>query len=92
MVPVWRYNGAMEASVSLSIKDVPAEVAQALRAQAARNHRSIQGELMAILESAVQPSRTRGFDPHRLIRMAEALGLQSSESSVDFIRKFRDSR
>ncbi len=82
----------MEPSVSLSIKDVPGDLAQALRGQAARNHRSIQGELMAILENAVQPSRTRGFDAQRLIKMAEALGLQSSESSVDFIREFRDSR
>jgi len=81
----------MEATVSLSIKDVPADVAKALRGQAARNHRSIQGELMAILENAVRPSN-RGFDPHRLIKMAEALGLQSSESSVAFIREFRDSR
>ena len=82
----------MAASVSLSIKDVPSDIATALRERAAQNHRSIQGELMAILEDAVRPSRTRGFDPDRLIRMAKAMGLQSSESSVDFIRKLRDSR
>jgi hypothetical protein len=47
---------------------------------------------MAILEDAVRPSRTRGFDPDRLIQMAKALGVKSSESSVDAIRKLRDSR
>ncbi len=82
----------MAASVSLSIKDVPAEMAVALRTRAAQNHRSIQGELMAILEEAVRPARNRGFDPDRLIRMAEALGLGPSESSVPLIRKMRDSR
>ncbi|MDP1568072.1 MAG: hypothetical protein Q8M91_04880 [Polaromonas sp.] len=38
---------------NLSIKDVPEAWAQALRLQAARNHRSLQGELMAIVERAV---------------------------------------
>ena len=38
---------------NLSIKDVPEHWAQALRLRAARNHRSLQGELMAIVEQAV---------------------------------------
>lgn len=38
--------------VSLSIKDVPDELAERLRQRAARNHRSLQGELMAIVEQA----------------------------------------
>ena len=38
---------------NLSIKDVPEELAEALRQQAARNHRSLQGELMAIIHEAV---------------------------------------
>lgn len=82
----------MAASISLSIKDVPAEMAAALRERAAQNHRSLQGELMAILEDAVRPAQSRGFDPDRLIRMAKALGLKSSESSVAAIRQLRDSR
>ncbi len=39
-------------SVNLSIKDVPDDVAERLRQRAARNHRSLQGELMAIVEQA----------------------------------------
>jgi len=39
--------------VNLSIKNVPETVAQGLRERAAQNHRSLQGELMAILEDAV---------------------------------------
>ncbi len=37
-------------TVTLSIKNVPEELAQRLKERAARNHRSLQGELMAILE------------------------------------------
>ena len=39
---------------NLSIKDVPETWAEALRQRAARNHRSLQGELMALVERAVQ--------------------------------------
>ena len=37
---------------NLSIKDVPESLAERLRQRAARNHRSLQGELMAIIEQA----------------------------------------
>lgn len=40
--------------VTLTIKQVPERVAERLRARAAGNHRSLQGELMAMLEAAVQ--------------------------------------
>ena len=39
-------------SLNLSIKDVPEAIAERLRQRAARNHRSLQGELMAIIERA----------------------------------------
>ena len=39
---------------NISIKDVPVEWAEALRQRAARNHRSLQGELMFLLEQALQ--------------------------------------
>ncbi|HSV52243.1 MAG TPA: hypothetical protein VLJ57_09020 [Burkholderiaceae bacterium] len=38
---------------NLSIKDVPEAWAEALRRRAANNHRSLQGELMAIVGCAV---------------------------------------
>jgi antitoxin FitA len=38
---------------NLSIKDVPDAWAEALRRRAAANHRSLQGELMAIVEQAI---------------------------------------
>ena len=39
-------------SVNLSIKGVSEQVAERLRARAERHHRSLQGELMAIVEQA----------------------------------------
>ncbi len=45
---------------NLSIKNVPDELLDKLRKRASRHHRSIQGELMALLSAAVesQPSGT----------------------------------
>lgn len=39
---------------SLSIKDVPEPLLDALRRRAARNHRSLQGELMALIAQAAE--------------------------------------
>jgi antitoxin FitA len=39
----------------LSIKNVPETLLEKLRERAARNHRSIQGELMALLNSTIEP-------------------------------------
>lgn len=41
--------------VTLTIKQVPDPLAEKLRRRAAASHRSLQGELLAILESAVLP-------------------------------------
>jgi plasmid stability protein len=53
MEPIW--NRAM--AVSLSIKNVPEAVARGLKRRAARNRRSLQGELLSILEGAAEESR-----------------------------------
>ena len=69
---------------NLSIKDVPEEVAEALRQRAARNHRSLQGELMAIIHQAVQPaaavgllSGARSFEGRRGTRTIEDFARES---------------
>lgn len=80
------HNGAM--AVTLSVKNVPEKVAERLRERAARNHRSLQGELMAILEDAALPSVTLAD----LARKAKALGLETPADSVEIIRAGRDGR
>ena len=76
-------------AVSLSIKAVPNDLAQALRRRAARNHRSIQGELMHILEAAVRP---QPFDAEDFVRRIKAVGAASPAESTEIIRQARDSR
>ena len=50
--------------MNLSIKNVPEEVVAALRARAKANHRSLQGELLTIIEAAV-PKRADAPQPSR---------------------------
>ena len=45
-------------AVNLSIKNVPDALADRLRARAEANHRSLQGELMALVESALNAPTT----------------------------------
>jgi plasmid stability protein len=46
--------------VNLSIKAVPDALAQRLRERAERNHRSLQGELMALIERAAAEPHPEG--------------------------------
>lgn len=48
---------------NLSIKDVPEAWAEALRQRAQRHHRSLQGELMALVEAAVTQSTVSPLVP-----------------------------
>lgn len=50
-------------SVNLSIKNVPEQMVEALRQRAERNHRSMQGEMMAILEAVLLPPQTTPVGP-----------------------------
>jgi plasmid stability protein len=76
-------------AVSLSIKDVPDDLARALRQRALKNHRSIQGELMHILETTVRP---RPFNAEALLERLEAIGVRSPAEGTAIIRRDRDSR
>jgi len=86
-VPFWRYTGAMP--VSLSVKDVPEDLAKALRARAAANHRSLQGELLHILESAVRP---RPFRANALWQRLQSAGAATPAEATTIIRNARDRR
>lgn len=76
-------------AVSLSIKDVPDALARALRDRAARNHRSIQGELMHILEEALEE---RPFRAQDLVKRIQALGVRTDADGTAIIRRARDTR
>lgn len=88
--------------VSLSVKNVPDELAARLRARADRNRRSLQRELLSILESVSDDRNALPASPTQIApgmqsiedvaRRARELFPRGSASSVRFIRALRDGR
>ncbi len=69
---------------NISVKDVPEAWAEALRQRAARNHRSLQGELMALIQRAVEPESaplnvTAGPEPRNGDQSLQSTPLASME-------------
>ena len=77
-------------AVNLSIKNVPDELAERLRSRAARNHRSLQGELMAILEGACLPDQRS--DAMEILDKVKKLKLATGDEATRLIRMDRDGR
>jgi plasmid stability protein len=75
----------MPATVTLSVKNVPTRVAKRLKERAARNNRSLQGELQSILEEASY-STTIG----ELAAFVARLALSTPSESARMIREDRD--
>ena len=74
---------------SLSIKKVPDQVLARIRERAKRNHRSLQGELLAILEETVSSRRLSVQEVYA--RVCE-LGLSTGAESASLVREDRDAR
>jgi plasmid stability protein len=74
--------------VSLSIKNVPDDVADRLRARAARNHRSLQKELLVIVQDAVRSDQATTVDT--LLASARASGLTMVDEATAIVRAGRD--
>jgi plasmid stability protein len=76
-------------TVTLSIKNVPDDLAQRLRRRAELNHRSLQGELMAIIEAAAAAQPVRSL--RELGEFAARLGLHTpSGEAARLVREDRD--
>ena len=77
--------------VTLSIKNAPDDIVETLRQRAARNHRSLQGELMVILkQAATTPARDPGDVAREIIAAWEQLGVSNPSESTRMIREDRD--
>lgn len=74
-------------SVNLSIKNAPDEVVARLRERAKRHHRSLQGELLAIIEEAVRAERVTIAE---LRKRVEEMGLRTGPEAQSMIREMRD--
>ena len=89
-------------AVNLSVKNVPEELAELLRRRAAANNRSLQRELLSILEAAVGRGASAAGAPRQpprgtltieeLVERSRRLFPEGTASSVEFIRKMRDGR
>jgi plasmid stability protein len=76
--------------VNLSIKNAPDDLVVLLKARAERNHRSMQGELLAIIEEAVRaPQR---MTPLELLAEVRKLDLKMPSEAAEIVRKMRDER
>lgn len=75
---------------NLSIKNVPEDVLDRLRERARKHHRSLQGEMLAILEQTVAtPDR---ISVAELRRRVNELGIKTGDDSTRWIRELRDAR
>jgi antitoxin FitA len=77
-------------AASLSIKNVPDHVIKRLRARAARNRRSLQGELLDLVERAADEVPT--LSARTVFERIRKLNLPAGESSAGIIREMRDAR
>jgi len=79
----------MAKTVTLSVKNVPADLAKRLKERAQRNNRSLQGELLAILDDAGQGQLSLSD----VAAIAKRLGIKSDKNeSTQWIREARDAR
>lgn len=76
--------------MNLSIKNAPEHVVQRLRQRAERHHRSLQGELMAIIEAAAREDQAA--TPAEVLAEVRRLGLRTPGEAADLIRADRDGR
>jgi plasmid stability protein len=76
--------------VDLSIKRVPDHLAEQLRERARQNHRSLQGELLAILEAAASGGPRLTVDD--LVAFTRRTRTQSAPTSAAIVRQDRGRR
>jgi plasmid stability protein len=76
--------------INLSIKNAPDELVARVRERAQRNHRSLQGEVLAILEEKVGAQAK--LTPQEVYERIKGLGIKSPSESTQMIREDRDAR
>ena len=74
--------------MNLSIKNAPERVVARLRERARRHHRSLQGELLAILEAAAREDRPA--TPAEVLAEVRRLGVETPAEAVSIVRAARD--
>jgi plasmid stability protein len=81
-----RYGSTVPAT--LTIRNVPNDLEQRLKERARRNHRSLQGELMAIVEQAVTADHKATIE--EVADWVLNSGVKTPAEAVRMIREDRD--
>ena len=77
-------------AVDLFIQNVPEDLVARLQERANRSHRSLQGELLTILERAA--TENRRLTAREALEQVRALGLSTPSESAAWVREDRDAR
>jgi plasmid stability protein len=83
------HYGGRAMPINVSVKNVPDDVVEKLRTRAKRHHRSLQGELMAVLEEAAGPAVLSLDEAETRLN---ALRLGTGDDSTTWVRELRDDR
>jgi antitoxin FitA len=85
----WNHYGGDFMPINVSVKNVPDEVIEQIRKKAKLHHRSLQGELMAILEEAAGSTK---FSLDEAETRLDTLSFRTGDDSTGWIRELRDAR
>ena len=75
--------------MDISIKSVPQEKLERLRLRAKRNHRSLQGELLALIDEAIE-AVPRKLSIDEIAAKVSKLGLRRRNEAAKLVRADRD--
>ena len=76
--------------VNLSIKNVPVETVERLKQRAKKNHRSLQGELRALIDDVAGRKPSMTIEEASLL--VQSLGLKTGDEATLWVRQDRDNR
>ena len=77
-------------AVTLRVENVPEEIAARLEERARKSRRSLQGELLRILEKAV--AEEGRLTPKQVLEKVRSMKLKTPAESATFVRQDRDVR
>lgn len=81
--------GHIPMGANLTLKNIPTALMEQLRTRAKSNHRSLQGEILAILENGLRP---RMVTVEGLYSWVKEAGLSTPDEAVAMVREDRDER
>jgi plasmid stability protein len=84
-------TGATVKTASLTVRNIPKAVLERLRARAMRHRRSMQGEILAILEASAAETVTRRT-VSQVLQQARSQGLRTAGDAARMVRADRDDR